>query len=314
MFQTTTPSAPRLPVALALSLLALTGGTGGLRGDVIEVPNGSFETPATTYVANQIDAWQKTPKPFWFDEGTMGLWDQLTGVFLNPPPGDPYHIDNCDGNQALYVFAVPQAGLFQDYEAVDWSGATHGFDARFEVGRAYQLIVGVIGGGRGSMTPGATLLLGLYYRDAAGQLVTVAATNVVYTPAVFPGMTHFVDCQVLLPVVQPGDPWAGQRLGVQLLSTVSLEIAGGYWDIDHVRLRAILPPTLTAPGWTNGQFGFTLRSEPGLSFEMLATTNLGEAFPDWLSVGNVTNLTGETVFTDASAGPQRRFYQARLLP
>ena len=42
------------------------------------------------------------------------LVEQLTGLFRNPIPTNPSHIDNCDGDQALWLFAVPEVGLFQE--------------------------------------------------------------------------------------------------------------------------------------------------------------------------------------------------------
>ena len=56
-----------------------------------------------------------------------------------------------------------------------------------------------------------------------------------------------------------------------MLSTVATNLQGGYWDLDNVRLASILEPVLLDPVCTNGQFQFTLRSEPGLRFEILSS-------------------------------------------
>src|ERR1051325_9356098 len=67
----------------------------------IPIPNGSFESPSTTYASPFMDDWQKTAKPDWYDEGGGAfLWTQLTGEFTNPPPIAANHIDNMDGGQA----------------------------------------------------------------------------------------------------------------------------------------------------------------------------------------------------------------------
>src|SRR5262245_50961431 len=72
---------------------------GSVPAEVIPIPNGSFEAPATTFVDLNIQAWQKSPKPDWYVEGGGFLWIQLSGVFKNTPEGRADHIDNCDGEQ-----------------------------------------------------------------------------------------------------------------------------------------------------------------------------------------------------------------------
>ena len=112
---------------------------------------------------------------------------------------------------------------------------SHLFNAKYNVGRSYNLTVGVIGGG-GGMSNGATLQLSFYYRDASNNMVTVAAATVTNTAEQFPTNTHFVDFQVHAPTVNPTDAWAGLNIGVNIASTVSSNLMGGYWDLDNVRL------------------------------------------------------------------------------
>jgi hypothetical protein len=128
----------------------------------VAVPNSSFELPSTGFVNINIDNWQKNPKPDWYVESGGYLWSQLTGIFRNTSPGTDDHIVNITGNQAIWLFAVPGVELFQDYESTDWNHPSpmHAFDAVYEVGRSYQLSVGVIGGG-GGMLDGATLEISL---------------------------------------------------------------------------------------------------------------------------------------------------------
>jgi len=212
----------------------------------IPVPNGSFESqvaPQTyPYVTTLIDSWQKAPKPAWFDEATFGvLWDQTAGLFQNTPVGMANHIDNMDGNQGLYMFTFPQVGLFQDYSTVDWNdpAPTHAFNSTFQLGMSYQLTVGVIGG-LGGMTDGAGLQLSLYYRDAGNNLVTVGATPITYTTGSFPNANQFTDFSVTIPAVQAGDAWAGQNIGIGIVTTSGT--GAGYWDLDNVRLTVIPEP------------------------------------------------------------------------
>jgi hypothetical protein len=61
---------------------------------------------------------------------------------------------------------------------------------------------------------------------------------------------------------------------------------------------------------SGGQFSFTLQSQPGLSFEIQASTNL----VNWATVATLTNSSGTIPFTTPTAGFTRRFYRARQLP
>lgn len=288
---------------------------GSTKAGVIPIPNGSFESPTTTFVEINVDSWQKSPKPDWYVEGGGFLWTQLVGAFKNTPAGNSDHIDNCDGQQAAWLFAVPEAGFFQDYNSVDWDDPqpTHAFDARFEVGKSYQLTVGVIGGG-GGMSNGASVEISLYYRDTASNKVTVTSTLIRNSPSVFSNRTQLVDFQADVPTVQGTDPWAGRHIGVQILSTVTTNLQGGYWDFDNVRLFSAAAPQLIGGTLADGQFTLTLQSEPGLRFEILASSEVARSSSAWTSVGNVTNVTGTVSFTDAMANSSHKFYQARLLP
>ena len=280
----------------------------------IAVPNGSFESPVTTFVNTHVDAWQKVPKPDWYVESGGYTWDQLAGVFLNTPVGASDHIINCDGSQASYMFAVPQVCIFQDYDSTDWSNSTptHAFNATFEPGNSYQLTVGVIGGG-GNMMPGVTVELSLYYRDASSNQVVVAATSITNTTAVFSNTIMLIDFRVNVPTVQPTDAWAGQHIGIRLLSTVDLSLQGGYWDLDNVRLTATRQPAWSDAVWNGGRFSLTLVSEPGLRFEVLASSDPTTPISGWSSLGTLSNATGTVSFTDTAANSQRRFYRARQL-
>jgi hypothetical protein len=291
--------------------------TGFLRAGTISIPNASFESPVTASVDTRIDSWQKTPKPVWWDEAQYGPWDQLVGAFANPAPADSSRIDNCDGNQAIWLFANPQVGLFQDYNSTDWTGSvpSHAFDVRFEAGKSYQLTVGLLVGTAYHMTEGATLELSLYYLDAASNRVSVAATSVTNDPSVFSNGTHLLDFQVNVPTVKNTDPWTGQHLGVQMLSTIGFGLqAGGYWDLDNIRLTSYREPTLSGAAVTGGHFSFTLESEPGTRFEILGSSDLALPSADWASVGFVTNETGRVAFTDPAPLTSLRFYRAKQSP
>ncbi len=294
-------------------MAVLAGGTLAAGAAIVPVPNGSFESPATTTVDTRLDAWQRTPRPFWWDEQQFGSWDQLIGVFANLPPEDSRHIVNCDGNQAIWLFANPEVGLFQDRDSTNGIPGQL-IEARFEPGKSYRLTVGLLVGKVYAMAEGATLELSLYYRDVASNRVTVAATTVTNTAAVFNSDTNLIDFQVSLPEVTAGDPWAGKPIGVSILSTVDLARAGGYWDIDNVRLTAHWPPVLLGPVLTNGHFGFRVEGDPGQRLEIQSRSSLSATVSNWTSLGVWTNDTGALWFSEPVAQEPLRVYRARQLP
>ncbi len=234
-----------IAIARALTLGALgllIAGPAKLYSQPIAVPNYSFESQAAPnaypYVNVFVDAWQKVAEPAYFGPavGTpYGIpWIGTAGVFLDV---NPY--ENRVGNQAGYILGFPQVTLFQDYN----SSPTHDFNAVFEVGKAYNLTLGVFG--KSTLAPGSTLQLSLYYLDTLDNRVPVGATTVTYSPAGFPetGPLRFVDYEVNVPAVQAGDAWAGRHMGIQLESTTALAMStGGNWDLDNVRLTVVPEP------------------------------------------------------------------------
>ena len=321
MFKFSRASARRAFVSVRwLGLLCGLPLAGLLHAGPIFVPNASFESPTTIFATPNLDSWQRTPEPSNWDTNTSGPWENLIGVFKNTPPGAFDHIDNCHSNQAMWLFANPGAGIFQDYDTVDWNdpAPTHAFAALYSVGHAYQLTVGLLVGGKGSgggVTPGATMEFSLYYRDALSNRVMVATTTITNQLDVFTNSTHLLDFSVTTPVVRANDAWAGQYIGIALISTADTNLnAEGYWDLDHVRLTSRLAPSLRNPIRTNNQFAFTLQSEPGMVVEVLAATNATLAAVNWTSLGTITNLTGTIPFVDTSPNFDQRFYQARQLP
>ena len=295
------------------AVLALAGWGAARGAESITIPNASFETQPDSYVNINIDAWQKASKPAWYVEGGGFLWTQLTGAFKNTAASSSDHIDNCDGAQAIWLFAVPEVALFQDYTSVDWNdpAPTHAFNATFEIGKTYTLTVGVIGGG-GGMLEGASLQISLYYRDGTGNKVTVGATSISNSLATFPTNTHLVDCQVRVPVVRPGDAWAGQKIGVQFLSTVGLDLQGGYWDLDNVRLSATADPALQcAPAGTNARTSFLAAT--GYQYQLQSSDTLLSS--SWSPYGAPLSGNGtESVTLFPFAGSPRKFFRVVVTP
>ena len=310
-------------MAAALGWATLLAFAGGLRAAAIYVPNYSFESPDigtnSPYAAPVFDSWEESPQPDWYNPTNFGgsPWADLMGEFYNVPfPGE--YIDNCDGVQAAFLFAIPQVAIFQDFNSIGETATVpdHAFNATFNVGKTYTLTVGLLGGG-GDMTNGSTFQLSLYYRDASSNMIPVAVTTVTNTPANFPTNTQLVDFQAQVPAVKSTDPWAGQNIGIQLLATpdpYDPSQWGGYWDADNVRLVETTALNLVNPAMTNSQMQFTVVSEPGAAFQILAATNLSLPLTNWTSLATLTNATGSLPFVDQSAGLERRFYAARPLP
>lgn len=75
-------------------------------------------------------------------------------------------------------------------------------------------------------------------------MVTVAATTITNSEAIFPTNIYFVDFDVQVPEVNPTNLWAGKNIGIELLATPDLgdpQSWGGYWDADIVRLVEEIP-------------------------------------------------------------------------
>jgi hypothetical protein len=211
----------------------------------ITVPNFSFESQVAGqpfYANPQIDSWQKAPQPGYFDPNIFQVtWDQTAGTFFDAAPGNPSPILNLDGAQGAYLLGFPGVSLFQDYNTTDWNHPTptHAFDATFEVGKSYQLTIGVLG--KGGLTDGSTLMLGLYYGNSSNPQ-TVGSTFAVYSAATFPTVTNLVDFTVNVPMVQASDAWAGQHIGIEIINLGGP--SAGYWDLDNVRLTSVPEPAV----------------------------------------------------------------------
>ena len=280
----------------------------------VVVPNGSFETPTTTYAWPPIDFWQKTPKPADFDESQGYPWAAEVGLFLNNPAGSPDYIVNCDLRQALYLFSYPGVGLFQDYDSIGSTSTTpdRRLDVLFEPNHSYRLTVGIIGGPGSQLMHGTTLQLELYYREANTNLVTVASNVISHSVNVFPDHVHFQDFAVETRVVEAGDAWAGKHLGIRLLSTTTHDLLGGYWDLDNVRLtiRQHLGPTITLEPTNNG-YQLSWPVTPGCVYQPQISKDL----KSWSNVGPSLTPTGDVggVFI-SEPDPQRAFYRVLVLP
>ncbi len=188
----------------------------------IPIENASFEAPV-------VDPNGFPAVPFvdnWTEIDVDTLTSTNTGVFANTQPGSEDHIVNADGSQLAFLGSQSGNALEQDLAAI------------YKIGFDYQLTVAVGVSWRfppSAEAPADTLELVLYYRDVNEpvDIVSQTVTALPWTPLL-------QDFLVTLPTVQAGDAWAGKAIGVALRAN---GMAGGFWDLDHVRLIES-PPAL----------------------------------------------------------------------
>lgn len=239
------------PVAISLMVVALA--TSSLQAQPIAVPNHSFESQSGVgfpFDTNpNLDSWQKIAEPAFYTPafGSFGIpWVGTAGGFVNISPFNPTPYGNVTGAQAGYILMVPQVTLFQDYD----SSPTHDFNATFEIGKAYNLTIALFAKSSfGPIPPGSTLELSLYYRDDLDNKVKVGSRLVSYSEAAFPSSPNpnLIDYALNISAVQAGDAWAGKHIGIQLESTIPIELTSfANWDFDNVRLTAVPEPSAVA--------------------------------------------------------------------
>ncbi len=187
----------------------------------IPIDNASFEAPVVEPggfgALPFVDSWTE------IDLDTE--MSTNTGVFLNTPEDSFDHIVNADGSQLAFLASSAGNALEQDLAAT------------YKPGCEYRLTVGVGVSSRyppSTVEPVDTLDLVLYYRD--GDNVVDIASKVVDAAGIL--STELTDFSLYLPQVQPDDAWAGKSIGVALRATGN---AGGFWDLDNVRLAESLP-------------------------------------------------------------------------
>jgi hypothetical protein len=230
-------------VSLAIPLVTILvswSGAGSVLAAAIPVPNASFESPVPPFgIGFDIDSWEKEPNPGYFVDTPQLTWYQTVGNFYDT---NPYGF----GFHAAYILSLPGAGIFQDYDSMDWNdpAPSHGFDAVFEVGKAYDFTVGVYGKSRtpGSGMQNSILILSLFYRDGLGDRITIDSTMILFTPQQFPNVAplSLIDFAVSIPEVLATDAWAGEKIGISIQAFQGT--GDGYWDIDNVRLAETPEP------------------------------------------------------------------------
>jgi hypothetical protein len=185
------------------------------------IVNPSFESPAVDLtgfpVLPYMDGWRE------LDLDTLGSTN--TGVFANTPADSWDHMANADGTQLAFLASATGNGLEQDLAAVYQKGCSYRLTAAVGTSSRYP---------PSAEPPADTLVVALYYRDGGTPVDLVSQT-------VEPGglsSRRLQDFSLYLPPVQADDAWVGKPIGIALRSAGE---AGGFWDLDHVRLAESLP-------------------------------------------------------------------------
>ena len=217
------------PIGIAIRAAGQAGGFWDIDNVYLEelypvslpVANASFELP-------EVDPEGYPASP------VIEMWTELdldifasanTGVFLNTPVGSEDHMNNADGKQLVFLGSQKGNGLEQD------------LNVSYEIGSTYRMTVGVGTSMRfpPSMTePVDNLELAFFYRDG-NEPVDIVKEIV---PATGLSARSLRDFSVYLPPVDVNDPWAGKPIGIAMRSAGE---AGGYWDLDNVRLGQSSP-------------------------------------------------------------------------
>jgi hypothetical protein len=187
----------------------------------ILIENASFEAP--TVDPNGFGAVPLVEG--WTEIDIDTLASTNTGVFANTDPNSFDHIVNADGKQLAFLGSQTGNALQQDLDAV------------YTTGYEYTLTVGVSISSRfppSAVEPVDTLELVFYYRDA-NDVVDIAYQTVEATGQSY---TQLQDFSLELPTVQADDAWEGMNIGIALRAVGQ---AGGFWDLDNVRLIETLP-------------------------------------------------------------------------
>ncbi len=205
--------------------------------DNIPVANHSFEIPAIDPVENPFLAIPVTP--YWIALDLDDDFGSNTGIFKNTPPDSPAgdHIVNAHGEQLAFLGSQTGNALLQD------------LTAPYEAGRNYRMTVEVCPSKRyppSEADPNNTLSLEFYYINNEPNLVTLSASPV---PSTALTANYLKPFSVILPTVETDDAWVDRPIGIAIRAN---GVAGGYWDLDNVRVTAFpRVPELSGDGIVN---------------------------------------------------------------
>ena len=179
------------------------------QADSISIPNHSFETPAI-----DPNVFPVIPFIASWTEDDVDPCSLNTGTFINSPPEIDNHLINADGSQVAFLGSQFGNALWQYLPAT------------YQQGKTYKLTVGVCISAGFPPPDGSTLKL-VFHSLSDPNIISVKV------PRPLPSSRTLDDYSVTMPTVQPSDPWADASIGIAIRAIGS---AGGFWDLDNVRL------------------------------------------------------------------------------
>jgi len=187
----------------------------------IPIENASFEFPVVDPegfgAVPLVDGWTEID--------IDALYSTNTGVFANTDANSFDHIVNADGSQLAFLGSQQGNALEQDLADI------------YRAGCAYRLTVGVSVSSRfppSAVEPVDALELVFYYLDA-NDVVDIAHQTI---DAAGQSSTQLEDFSLELSMVQADDAWSGKSIGIAVRAAGQ---AGGFWDLDNVRLVELTP-------------------------------------------------------------------------
>ncbi len=201
-------------IAILLGMMALASTA---LADLLPVANGSFESPATTFVTTTVTGWTFAGPP---ETGVAGIFTNNSTA-----PDSPAHIQNPDGTQLAFIGTQTGNELTQILPA-----------NAFEAGKQYVLSVGIATSYTVTPLPTDAVRIALYY-SSAGQRQIVASTHV-FNDAQSNLSSNLVKYfTARSPIFRAGDPAIGQPIGIEL---TTLGASGHYYDLENVTLESQL--------------------------------------------------------------------------
>jgi hypothetical protein len=190
------------------------------------IENSSFELP----VVESNNLFGAVPEVSRWTEIDLDLLSSSnTGVFRNTPEGSEDHIVNTDGNQLAFLNSVLGNALEQDLDALYQAGC----DYRLTVAACVSKL----------FPPSDPLELVLYYRDVNDPNNSIDIATKTIEPENL-SSTRLQDFSVWLPAVNSGDAYDEKNIGIAIRATGTPGTAGGFWDLDNVRLEESFPLSL----------------------------------------------------------------------
>jgi hypothetical protein len=228
--------------------------------DSIPVANHSFEYPLIDLNDNPFYAIPVIAQ--WREIDLDTDQSSFTGTFKNTTADANDHIWNPDGDQLALLWNQPGNALEQEVAST------------YQVGKSYQLTLGICLSTSYTPLQGSSLKLVFYYMYGT-EFRDIAMGSIPVESVVTRTLRDF---SFKLPTVEESDPWADKTIGIAIRP---FGPGFGYWDLDNVRLFELpLSPDLTGDGFVN-------------------LKDLSEVASDWLSCSQVTaDLTGEGCVDD----------------